>query len=264
MIISSKHNPKIKALVSLRKRKEREALSVTLVEGFNELSVALACGTKPAEVYICPELMESTSQMTVLADMSEVPVFELSRAAFEKAAYRESPDGWLAIMPSVERRLQDLTFDKPSPLIIIAEAVEKPGNLGAILRTGDAAGVDAVISVDAVTDWSNPNVVRASKGAVFSVPVANATSGELQQWLQMHHIATVAATPDTDQDYADIDYTGPTAILVGTEKQGLTKQWLNGATHRARIPMFGKVDSLNVSVSAAIITYEAVRQRLAK
>jgi TrmH family RNA methyltransferase len=143
----------------------------------------------------------------------------------------------------------------------VAEGVEKPGNLGSMLRTADAAGVTAVISADPVTDWGNPNVIRASKGTVFAVPVASCTAAEARRWLAERGVRTVALTPDTDTLVTDLDLSGPTALLVGSEKYGLSESWLAAADRRARIPMAGQVDSLNVAVSAAIVTYEAVRQR---
>jgi TrmH family RNA methyltransferase len=144
---------------------------------------------------------------------------------------------------------------------VLCQGVEKPGNLGAMLRTADAAGADAVVAADPVTDWGNPNLVRASKGTVFSVPVASDSTEDTLAWLEAHGIALVATTPDTDLLHTDVDYTGPVAIAVGAEKYGLTDEVLERATHRVRIPMAGKANSLNVATSAAIVIYEAVRQR---
>ncbi|MEO8107021.1 MAG: TrmH family RNA methyltransferase, partial [Actinomycetes bacterium] len=146
-------------------------------------------------------------------------------------------------------------------LALICQGVEKPGNLGAMLRTADAAGVDAVIAADPVTDWGNPNLVRASKGTVFSVPVASASTAEMLAWLSANGIALAATTPDTDLDYTDLDYAGSIAIAVGAEKYGLTDEILSAAAHRIRIPMAGRANSLNVATSAAVVIYEAVRQR---
>jgi RNA methyltransferase, TrmH family len=188
-------------------------------------------------------------------------VVRVSRPVFEKIAYREGPDGWLAVVPAVASGLDRLDLG-PRPLVLICAGLEKPGNLGAILRTADAAGVAAVIAADPVTDWGNPNVVRASKGTIFSVPVASADSAEVLDWASDLGLQIVAATPDAKQLVSETDLTGPTAIAVGAEQTGLSAQWLERADVRVRIPMFGRADSLNVSTSAAIITYEAVRQRL--
>jgi TrmH family RNA methyltransferase len=144
---------------------------------------------------------------------------------------------------------------------VLCEGVEKPGNLGAVLRTADAAGAQAVVAADPVTDWGNPNLVRASKGTVFSVPVASDPTSEVLRWLDAQGIALVATTPDTDLDYTEVDYTGPVAIAVGAEKYGLTDRVLEQAAYRVRIPMVGRANSLNVATSAAIVIYEAVRQR---
>ncbi|MDQ1537886.1 MAG: methyltransferase, TrmH family, partial [Actinomycetota bacterium] len=160
----------------------------------------------------------------------------------------------------VMRSCSDLSVGR-SPLVLICQGVEKPGNLGAMLRTADAAGLAAVVAVDPVTDWSNPNLVRASKGTVFSVPVASADTTQALTWLADNGIALAATTPDTDLDYTEVDYTGPLAIAVGAEKYGLTKEILEAADYRIRIPMAGRANSLNVATSAAVVIYEAVRQR---
>ena len=262
MIITSKQNPAVKQLVALRRRREREQAGVTLVDGYEELSCALDSGVVVNHVYYCPELMGGPGQEARLQDLvaSGIAATELARDVFEKVAYREGADGWLAVVPALKTALSDLTLGK-NPLILVCEAVEKPGNMGAMLRTADAAGADAVISVDGVTDWANPNVIRASKGAVFSVPVADASQGELYEWLVKHKLAIIASTPDTDMMYTAPDLTQGTALFVGTEKHGLTDFWFTHAHAKVRIPMVGKVNSLNVATSAALLLYEAVRQR---
>lgn len=214
-------------------------------------------------LFVCDELMASPADqqdVVTAAVAGGAELVELSRGAFEKVAYREGADGFLAIVPAVGMALPELPL-LSDPLIVVAEGVEKPGNLGAMLRTADAAGVDAVIAADPVTDWGNPNVVRASKGTVFSVPVAAATTEATVGWLVAHDVRLVATTPDTDTLHSDVDLTGPVAIAVGTEKHGLTDAVLDAADVKVRIPMVGKANSLNVSTSAAIVLYEAVRQR---
>jgi TrmH family RNA methyltransferase len=260
--ITSPANPRIKQLVALRRRRSRDNADVTLVEGRAEIELALAAGVRPRWLYYCPALA-APEALPLASRVAETgsEVIQVSRAVFEKISYREGPDGWLAVVPSIAASLDRLVLGT-DPLILVCASLEKPGNLGAILRTADAAGVGAVIAADPVTDWGNPNVVRASKGTVFSVPVATSTTADALTWLSDHGLRIVAATPDADQLVTDAELTGPTAIAVGAEQTGLSDEWLAAADIRVRIPMFGLADSLNVSTSAAIITYEAVRQRL--
>jgi len=263
LIITSPANARLKSLVALRRRRAREDAGLTLIEGYDELSLALDAGVVPRTVYHCPELMlDAAVQQDVLVRAQALgsDTQQLGRVAFEKVAYREGPDGFLAVVDSVVRTCADLSVGR-APLALLCQGVEKPGNLGAMLRTADAAGVEAVVAVDPVTDWSNPNLVRASKGTVFSVPVASAGTAEALDWLSEHGIALAATTPDTDLDYTDVDYTGPIAIAVGAEKYGLTDAILAAATYRISIPMAGRANSLNVATSAAVVIYEAVRQR---
>jgi len=264
--ITSPANPRVRQLVALRRRRQREQSAVTLVEGLAEVELALAAGVRPHALYYCPELSAASTGAadTVVVTAAErgAEVIRVSRQVFEKVSYREGPDGLLAVVPAVGDELKELRLSG-SPLVLVCVGLEKPGNLGAILRTADAAGVDAVIAADPVTDWGNPNVVRASKGTVFCVPVASASSMEVFDWLAAQGLRIVAAAPDAPDLVTDEDLTGPTAIAVGAEQTGLAADWLARADVRVRIPMFGRADSLNVSASAAIITYEAVRQRMA-
>lgn len=263
LTITSAANPRLKQLISLRRRRTREELGLTLLEGYDELVLALEAGVRLRTLYFCPELMlDADVQQQVVDEERDngVEVVRLARQAFEKVAYREGADGFLAVAPSLRHGLDQL--DLPAdPLVLVAEGVEKPGNLGAMLRTADAAGVDAVIAADPVTDWGNPNVVRGSKGTVFSVPVASASTDQALNYLHRNGIHLFAATPDTELLHTDADLTGPVAIAVGTEKYGLSDEVLERADARIRIPMVGRANSLNVSTSAAIVLYEAVRQR---
>ncbi len=272
-IITSATNPRLKSLVALRRRRTRDETGTCLVEGLEETSLAVAAGTTLRTLYLCPELFGADTEAALpqLRSAAE-EVVRLGRAAFEKVAYREGPDGVLAVAghtvaapACAAARLRRVTRPPPArpaaPFVVLAQGVEKPGNLGAMLRTADGAGVVALVAADPVTDWGNPNVIRASKGTVFAVPVAAAPTADVLAWLDERGIALVATTPDTDVDYADLDYTGPVAIAVGAEKTGLTDEVLRAATHRVRIPMVGRADSLNVATSAAIVAYEAVRQR---
>jgi RNA methyltransferase, TrmH family len=262
MKLTSSQNPKVKAVVALRRGRERREAGVMLVEGFEELSLAIESGVRPLELYYCPELMAGSGQMALLARSGVPPSaqFEVSRPVFEKIAYREGADGWLAVAPAVATNLHELRVP-PGSFFLVCEAVEKPGNLGAMLRTAEAAGVHGVIAVETVTDWGNPNIVRASKGALFSVPVAEASRAEALEWLKQHGIKLVAATPAAEEGYTQVDLTGPVAVAVGAEKPGLTGALMEAANQLVRIPMAGRVDSLNVATSAALLMYEVVRQR---
>lgn len=262
-VITSPANPRLKSLAALRRRRGREASGLTLVEGVEELSLVLDARAVPRVLYFCPELMPPDRTGLEVVDRARaagVDTVRVGRAAFEKAAYREGPDGVLAVLPAVPDQIGDLVLPA-RPLVLLCQGVEKPGNLGAMLRTADAAGVDAVVAADPVTDWGNPNVVRASKGTVYAVPVASASTRESLAWLRAAQIPVVATTPDNGLDYAEVDYTGPVAVAVGSEKLGLTAELLSAADLRVRIPMSGRADSLNLATSAAIVLYEAVRQR---
>lgn len=267
LTITSPSNGRVKELVALRRRRVRDAERAMLVEGLEESTLAVDAGASVRALFYCPDLMldESREAAEALVDRvrdSGVEMIRLSRPAFEKAAYREGPDGILLVTDAVERTLGELSgVVDGAPLILVSQGVEKPGNLGAMLRTADAAGVSAVIAADPVTDWSNPNVVRGSKGTVFCVPVASAGTEETLAWLRERGIRTVATTPDTDLLHTDADLTGAVAILMGTEKEGLTDAALAAADIRVRIPMSGLVNSLNVATAAAVVLYEAVRQR---
>lgn len=262
MIITSLQNPRIKQIVALRDRRDRERTGLMRVEGFEEVSLALTSGAQPRMLFVCPALFRSPDQAVLIKQVenSGAEVIEVSAPVFQKMAYREGPDGWLATFPTISVRLDTIQLS-PNPLVIVAEAVEKPGNLGAMLRTADAAGVDAVIAADPHTDWSNPNIVRSSKGALFSVPVAAADTTATIRWLQQRGIRIVAATPQATTLYTDIDLHGPVAIAVGEEKYGLSDAWFAAADIQVRIPMIGKVNSLNVATATALLVYEVVRQR---
>jgi RNA methyltransferase, TrmH family len=262
--ITSPANPRIKQLTALRRRRQREQSAVTLVEGLAEIELALSAGVKPHALYYCQQLSAPGAETVVSAAAGRgAEVVRVSRQVFEKVSYREGPDGLLAVVPALGDDLEHIRLGH-SPLVLVCAGLEKPGNLGAILRTADAAGVEAVIAADPVTDWGNPNVVRASKGTVFSVPVASAASEQVLSWLTASGLRIIAATPDATDLVTDTDLTGRIAIAVGAEQTGLSAQWLERADVRVRIPMFGRADSLNVSTSAAIITYEAVRQRMTR
>jgi TrmH family RNA methyltransferase len=255
MDITSLQNPRVKQLVKLRDdKRQRKADGLMLVEGYDEIQLALAAGHKPRTILSAPELVSREIRAVDAESLT------LSRAVFEKISYRENPDGWLAVFPIPRTSLDDLQWGQ-SPLVIVAESIEKPGNLGAILRTADAAHVDALLVCDPRVDVWNPNVVRASRGAIFSVPVIETDNNAALKLLKARKIRVLAATPSAETLYSGINMREPIAIAVGTEDAGLTDFWLSNADVRVRIPMLGRVNSLNVSVSAALIVYEALRQR---
>jgi TrmH family RNA methyltransferase len=260
--LTSTANPRVRELLSLRKRAVRDRLGLTLLDGRDELALALDAGVRPRTLYFCPELAATSGDLSGPVAAAGGEVIELSRLVFERVAYRQSPDGYLAVLPAVRTGLAELTLTA-NPLLLVCEAVEKPGNLGAMLRTADAAGLDAVISAGPVTDWGNPNTIRASKGTLFTVPVAAADSAQVLDWLAARPVRIVATTPAASVAYTDVDFRGPTAIVVGSETRGLSTAWLDRAHVRVNIPMVGAVNSLNVATSAALVAYEAIRQRQA-
>lgn len=255
MDITSLQNPRVKHIVKLRDdKRQRKTDGLMLVEGYNEIQLALSAGHEPETLLSAPELV--ARQLGVVNAES----ITVSRPVFEKMSYRDNPDGWLAVFPIPHTSLSDLLMGE-TPLVVVAESVEKPGNLGAILRTADAAHVNALLICDPRVDLWNPNVVRASRGAVFSVPVVECDNASALDWLKAHNVRTLAATPSAQLPYFDVDLRESVAVAVGTEDEGLSDFWMSNADLRVNIPMMGKVNSLNVSVSAALILYEAVRQR---
>ena len=258
MDIVSLQNPKVKYIVKLREdKRQRQRGGVILVEGYDELTLALGSGLKPQTLLTAPELVSRP------IDIPNAEITTVSRAVFEKMSYRDNPDGWMGIFPTPKRSLDDLKLSA-SPLVIVAESVEKPGNLGAILRTADAAHVDAVIVCDPRVDLWNPNVIRASRGAVFAVPTIEAESSTALAWLRLRKMRVLAATPSAEELYTNINLSEPIAIAVGTEDEGLTDYWMQNADIKVKIPMLGTVNSLNVSIATALIVYESVRQRNSK
>jgi TrmH family RNA methyltransferase len=252
--ISSPSNERVKALVRLRDRKYRDASGTFLVEGLREVERAIDAEVEIDEFYLCPDFGAH--------DMpSDVPVTTVSATVFTKFSKRQNPDGVLAVARQWTTSLDDIVLSA-TPLVLVAEAIEKPGNLGAMLRTADAAGIDAVVVCDPVVDVFNPNVVRASQGSLFSVAVGVGATTAVLAWLARNNIAVVTTFLDAATTYSDVDYTGPTAIVVGAESTGLTDTWRQVGT-AASLPMSGGADSLNTATAAAIVTYEAVRQRSA-
>jgi len=255
-IITSVQNERIKEIIRLRKPRERRKENLIIIEGRQEIELARQAGLEIVELFYCQDFAGSKK----IAGLSEEIITPVVPAVFEKISYRENPDGFLVLA-----RLKYLELGKiklsQKPLIIILESLEKPGNLGAILRSADAAGVDAVIVADPKTDIYNPNVIRASLGTVFTNQVAAASTEEARNWLAKNKIKSLAATPEAKKIYTEADYKGAVAIIMGEEHPGLSKDWLEKVDEKIKIPMRGKIDSLNVSASTAIILFEAVRQR---
>jgi len=252
----------VKQLVKLRERRERDEAGLFIVEGYREVRRALEKGVRPKEFYFCPEWFLGENEPALIEQVRQTgaQLFELSKDAFAKVAYRERPDGLLAVAPQWKRSLEELTL-AANPFLLVVESIEKPGNLGTILRSADAAGCDGVIVCDAVTDIFNPNVVRASTGVLFSVPVVISDTVTVHAWLKAKGIRTAATTPHTTNIYTQTDLHGPVAIIMGSEQYGLSEFWMKGADVLVRIPMAGQADSLNVAMATIITLFEAVRQR---
>lgn len=253
-MITSKTNPKIKNVVKLQKSSERREQNRIIIEGRREIERAIACGFVIDTLFICNELNAQSS------DLKANVVEEVSLEVFEKIAYREGSDGLLAVAIPKYAELKDFK-PKKNPLIIVLETVEKPGNLGAVMRTADAAGVDAVIIADPRTDLFNPNAIRASIGTIFSVPLFACSSEECIKWLKENDITIYCTYLKASIDYLEADFKKGSAIVMGTESTGISDIWVEAADQNLIIPMQGIADSLNVSVTTAIVVFEAIRQR---
>jgi TrmH family RNA methyltransferase len=274
--ITSLQNPRVKHAVKLRQRSHRDDERLMLIEGYREIKRALDNGHPVRELFFCRELFQGPNEDSLMEQAATQggELFECSEPVFRKMAYRDRPEGLVAVAPHLQHTLSNLDntlpptpthphthTPTPSPLIVVGEAIEKPGNLGTILRSADAAGADAVFVCDRCTDIHNPNVVRASIGILFALPVIEVSSADAIAWLRARDIRIVATTPHTDTCYTDADLTQGTAIVMGTEQVGLTSIWLEAATVRVRIPMLGQADSLNVASATTLLLYEAARQR---
>ena len=258
--ITSAQNPKIKTLLELQeKSKARRKEGVFVVEGRRELLHCIEAGYEPHAVFFCPEII-SEADFKEVSSRCRCSFFEIPQQLYDKVAYRGGTEGVIAELRCKDMSLEALKL-KENPLVVVLEGVEKPGNLGAVLRSADASGVDAVVVCDPLTDMYNPNLIRSSIGAIFTVPVATATSEETISWLKAAGIKIYTAQLQDSEWYYDTDMKGGTAIVMGTEATGLTDCWRKAADAHIKIPMLGRLDSLNVSVSAAILMFEAVRQR---
>lgn len=256
--ITSTQNPKIKSLLALEKPRERRKQGLFVIEGHREIRLALEAGYKIGNLFFCEEII-SRQALDALQTENKL-LIPVSPEVFEKIAVRESSGGVLAV---AEQKINTLDKIKltPNPLIVVLEGVEKPGNLGAILRTADAAGADAVIVCDPQTDFYNPNVIRSSIGCVFTRQIASATSSETIDWLRKNKVRILCTYLKASKPYHQEDYAGATAIVMGTEAVGLTDQWVNASDANIIIPMSGSIDSMNVSTATAVVVFEAKRQR---
>ena len=253
--IDSLQNEKIKNIVRLRDSgRERKKQGWFLIEGWREINLALAAGVEIVNLFYCADYSQPRP---ALADEK---IIETAKKVFAKISYRENPDGFLAVAKIKELKLENIKLSA-KPLLIILEAVEKPGNLGAILRTADAAGADAVIINDPKIDLYNPNVIRASQGAVFTVPTVLNSTGGTVDFCKNNKIKIFATTPAAKKQYTEVNYNKGCAIIMGAEDKGLSDKWLKAADEKIKINMRGRIDSLNVSVSAAVVMFEAIRQR---
>ena len=263
MTISSVQNPKVKQLLLLQqKSSERRRTGLFVVEGQREIEHCLEAGYEVDSVYYCPQLFTENdgSNQFFSLHSSLFTSFEVTVPVYEKMAYRGSTEGLMAVVRSRTMLLSDLP-QKENPLYVVLERVEKPGNLGAVLRSADAAQADAVIVCDPLTDLFNPNLIRSSIGAIFTVPCVACSTDECIAFLKDHGVRILTAQLQDSHLYYDTDMRCGTAIVMGTESTGLTDTWRRAADAHIRIPMLGRLDSLNVSVSAAILLFEAVRQR---
>jgi RNA methyltransferase, TrmH family len=261
-VLTSTANPRIKAAAALRDRRERDRTALTLIDGAREVRRAIEAGVIVTEVFVCEPLIAGVDARIALDRLraERTTIESVSEAVFAKLAFGDRAEGLVAVVRVPSAELADLALPA-EPLVVVIEGVEKPGNVGAVLRSADGAGADALIAADPRTDLFNPNTIRASAGTSFSVPLATASSSAAQAWLRERAVRIVTARVDADRLYTDVDLTGGLAIVLGAEAEGLSGAWDGPAFDAVRLPMFGIADSLNISVTAAVLLYEARRQR---
>lgn len=258
-MITSLQNTKVKQLVRLRERRERDTTQTFLIEGYRELLRAIDQGVEILTLFYCPEFFLGTNEMSLISRVKG-EVFTCTPEVFKKVSYRDRPDGLLAIAKQRHFKIDDLKLSS-APFLVACEAIEKPGNLGTILRSSDSVKVDGLIVCDQCTDVFNPNTVRASVGTLFTVPIAESSSIDLIKWLKAKGIKILAATPSGEVNYSDVDLTQGVCIAVGTEQLGLSPYWMEQADIKVKIPMKGVADSLNVAMATTILLHEVLRQR---
>jgi RNA methyltransferase, TrmH family len=261
-MITSFQNSRIKNVLKLRRQRARKKQGKTIIEGYRSLLRAVDNGYALEDLYVCSSMFLGDNEPALIQRAKDqgVQVFEVSEEPFQKMAYVERPDGLLAVAPQVRQPLSDHP-PAATGFYLIVEAIERPGNLGSIMRSADAAGVAGLIICDPQTDIYNPEVIRASVGTIFTVPVLEAATEQAIRWCGEHNLRTLAATPHTDTLYTDSDMTQPLALVVGSEKYGLSQTWIEQSDIPVRIPMFGQADSLNVATATTLLLYEVVRQR---
>ncbi len=261
--ISSLHNPSIKRLFQLQeKSRSRKKEAVFLVEGLREMQLALKGSFELLELYFCDEMFMAENIPELIGQSSCSPdIIEISIEVYRKIAYRGSTEGIIAVFRSKITALSELNFSTKNPLVLVAEAPEKPGNIGALLRTADAANLDAVIIANPKTDLFNPNIIRSSVGCVFTNQITTGTTQEIISFLKHQNITIYSAAIQASKNYTEVDFNNATAIVVGTEDTGLSDEWLKNSTQNINIPMAGEIDSINLSVAAGILIFEAKRQR---
>lgn len=258
-MITSLQNPKIKQVVRLKERRERDKTQLFIIEGYRELLRAIDANVAILSLFTCQDFFLGSNEEALIQRIQGEHM-PCTRAVFEKISYRDRPDGLLAIARQTHNSLRGIV-KKTAPFLVACEAIEKPGNLGTILRTSDAVGLDGLIVCDQCTDLFNPNTVRASVGTLFTVPVFEATSEETIGYLKEQKIQIVAATPSGDKEFTQVDMRQGVCIAVGTEQLGLSKRWMEAADLRVAIPQMGVADSLNVAMATTVLLYEVLRQR---
>ncbi len=260
-MITSTSNPRVKALKLLQKAKERRTQQVFVIEGLKEVEKVVLANYQLESALYCPEIISKDRVENLLgySDLNDL-IDPISLKIYNHLSYRENSGGILVCVKTKKRDLDDLQLSQ-QPLLLVLESIEKPGNLGALLRTADAAGVDAVIVCDQQTDIYNPNVIRSSIGCVFTVPLVLSDTSTTINWMKVNGIKIFCAALTASKLHYQVDYTVPSAIVMGTEATGLTNEWLSQSDQNVIIPMHGTVDSMNVSTSAAVIIFEAIRQR---
>ncbi|MES2199770.1 MAG: RNA methyltransferase [Chlamydiota bacterium] len=266
--ITSVQNPKVKIATGLADRRDRDRSGLFLIEGFREITRALQGDVIIEQVFFAESLFLGHNEPSLLEQLQKkgATLFSCKESVFRKISYRDRPDGLVAIARQMDTSFESFcsTFSSENPFLLVAEGIEKPGNLGTILRSCDAVGVDAAIVCDRCTDLFNPNVVRASVGTLFTQPIVEAKGQELLTWCKSKGIQVVAATPHAEKEFTETDLSGPLAILVGTEQLGLSKLWMESADIQVSIPMRGAADSLNVATATTLLLYEVLRQRKQK
>jgi len=262
-MITSMHNPRVKQAIRLRDHRQRRKEQLILIDGVRELARAIAAGAAVREVFVCPELCRSEESLRLLENLPESggQRFDVTEAVFAKLAFGQRSEGVVGVAEVPRRPLEDLLLPT-NPLVAVLEGVEKPGNLGAVLRSADGAGVSALVVADPRTDLFNPNTIRASLGTIFSMPLAAAAPGDVLNWLRGRGLQILAARVEGSVSYTEVDYRRPTALVLGSEAQGLTSLWNGDDVRAIRLPMLGAADSLNVSAAATVLFYEALRQRM--